>query len=70
VKRTLHDVRNQLAVAVANVEAMRDGVIDPSRERFETVLAALAHANELLHQLNAVSPPAADGDATGLDPRP
>jgi hypothetical protein len=66
----VHDIRNQLAVAVANVEAMRDGVIDPSRERFETVLAALTQADALLQQLSAASPPAAGGDATGLDPRP
>lgn len=65
----MHDVRNQLAVAVANVEAMRDGVIDPSRERFETVLAALAQADGLLHRLNVLSPPPAGGDASGLEPR-
>ena len=70
MRRTLHDIRNQLAVAVANVEAMRDEVIAPSRERFETVLAALAQVDGLLRQLNALSPPAAGGDAPGLDPRP
>lgn len=52
MKRIVHDIRNQLAVAVANVEAMRDGVLEPSPERLEAVLAALAEADVLLRDLS------------------
>jgi hypothetical protein len=44
----IHDIRNELAVAVANVEAVRDGVLDATPERLERVLEALARADALL----------------------
>ena len=50
--RTLvHDVRNHLAVAVANVEAFRDGLLAPTPERLEIVLRALADADAVLSEL-------------------
>jgi len=51
MSQRLHDVRNHLAVAVANVEAFRDGILEPTPERLEVVLRALAQADALLPQL-------------------
>ena len=47
----IHEVKNHLAVAVANVEAFRDGVFEPSPARLEAVLQALAEVDVLLGQL-------------------
>jgi len=44
----IHEVKNHLAVAVANVEAFRDGVFEPSPARLEAVLQALAEVDVLL----------------------
>ncbi len=55
----LYEIRNHLAVAVANVEAFRDGVLEPSEVRLDAVLHALSEAEMLLNELpmpNAVAP--------------
>jgi hypothetical protein len=44
-------MKNHLAVAVANVEAFRDGVLAPSPARLDAVLQALAEVDVLLGQL-------------------
>lgn len=46
-----HEMRNQLAVAVANVEAFRDGLLEPTPERLAIVLDALAHVEKLLREI-------------------
>jgi signal transduction histidine kinase len=51
LKNVIHEMKNHLAVAVANVEAFRDGVFEPSPERLEAVLQALAEVDVLLGQL-------------------
>ena len=51
MKRLVHEIRNHLAVAVANVEAFRVGVLEPSPERLTTVLQALTEADALLNGL-------------------
>ncbi|HZO94171.1 MAG TPA: hypothetical protein VFB22_10370 [Candidatus Baltobacteraceae bacterium] len=53
MSRLIHDVRNHLAVAVANVEAFRDRILEPTPERLETVLRALAAADQLLADARA-----------------
>jgi two-component system sensor histidine kinase BaeS len=60
MKSVVHEIRNQLAVAIANVEAFRDGVLFPSPERLASVAQALADATALLADLPADSaaPPA------------
>ena len=45
---TLHDVLNALAVAKAVLEAMIDGVLEPSEERLHGVLDAVGKASDLL----------------------
>ena len=47
----VHDIRNHLAVVVANVEAFRDGVLEPTPARLTTVLDALAEVETLLREL-------------------
>lgn len=59
MKRVVHEIRNHLAVAVANVEAFRDGVLEPNAARLTAVLAALHQANALLRDLPRGDSPAA-----------
>jgi hypothetical protein len=47
----LHEFRNHLAVAIANVEAIRDGVLEPTRMRCDVILQALTEAEVLLPQI-------------------
>ena len=51
MRRVIHEIRNHLAVAVANVEAFRDGVLEPSPKRLSSVLQALAEVGSLLSEL-------------------
>ncbi len=53
VRSILHEIRNHLAVGVANVEAFRDGVLEPSPARLDAVLQALREAEVLLDELPA-----------------
>lgn len=46
----VHEIRNQLAIAVANVEAIRDGVLEPTPARLTVVLDALQQVETLLQQ--------------------
>ncbi|HTD35084.1 MAG TPA: hypothetical protein VK665_15575 [Candidatus Elarobacter sp.] len=51
MRELIHDIRNQLAVAVATVEAFRDGMLEPTPERLDDVLSALAAVETLLAKL-------------------
>ncbi len=51
MNEALHEFRNHLAVAMANVEAIRDGLIEPTPPRCEVILQALTEAEVLLAQL-------------------
>jgi two-component system sensor histidine kinase BaeS len=51
VRRVIHEIRNHLAVAIANVEAFRDGVLEPSPKRLSSVLQALGEVENLLGEL-------------------
>lgn len=52
-----HAIRNQLAVAVANLEAIRDGVLEPTPARLTVVLDALRRIETLLPELPRDEPP-------------
>jgi len=52
--RTLHDMRNDLAVAIGTMHALIDGKLDPTPERFSDVLEALQAIDAAL-----VAPPQA-----------
>jgi signal transduction histidine kinase len=51
MNRAIHEIRNHLAVAVANIEAFRDGVLDLSPARVRAVLQALEEVDVLLDDL-------------------
>jgi len=51
VRSVVHEIRNHLAVAVANVEAFQDGVLEPSAARLAAVLQALHEADALLNDV-------------------
>lgn len=51
MRRVVHEIRNHLAVAIANVEAFRDGVLEPSPQRLASVLQALGEVEILLREL-------------------
>ena len=51
MRRVIHEIRNHLAVAIANVEAFRDGVLEPSPKRLSSVLQALGEVENLLGEL-------------------
>jgi hypothetical protein len=51
VRELIHDIRNQLAVAVATVEGFRDGMLEPTPKRLDDVLHALAEVETLLANL-------------------
>ena len=44
----MHEIRNHLAVAIANLEGFRDGVLEPSPKRLSVVLQALGEVDALL----------------------
>jgi hypothetical protein len=43
-----HELGNLLAVALANVEGMIDGIVPPTTARLEAIAGALRRARELL----------------------
>jgi hypothetical protein len=49
-----HEIGNLVTIAQANVEAMIDGVVEPTAERLESVRDALQNAAERLKELAAV----------------
>lgn len=49
----IHDMRNRLTVARANVEAFIDGKIEPTVGRLEAVLQSLTQLEDLLNDLKA-----------------
>jgi hypothetical protein len=51
VSGLVHEIRNHLAVAVANVEAFRDGVLEPTPARLTAVLDALQQVETLLGEI-------------------
>jgi hypothetical protein len=59
VSSILHEIRNHLAVAIANVEAFRDGVLEPTPTRLDAVLQALGEVELLLRDIPRVEHTAA-----------
>src|ERR1700694_3366067 len=51
MRSAIHEIRNQLAVAVANVEAFIDGKFVPTQDRLHAVLAALLEVDVLIDDL-------------------
>jgi hypothetical protein len=51
VSSLAHEIRNHLAVAMANIEAFRDGMLEPTPERLTLVLDALHQVEALLREI-------------------
>jgi signal transduction histidine kinase len=51
----VHEMRNQLAIAVANVEACIDGKLAPTENRLKSVLLALKNLDELIEGIPKIS---------------
>jgi PAS domain S-box-containing protein len=68
VNKTLHDMRNDLAVAIASLEAFIDGKLAPNHKNFGDILDALAHLDGLISELRPAPPPpvSAKGDLFNL----
>lgn len=49
-RERLHQVANLVAVALANLEAIADGALDPSSRRYANVCEALRAAGALLEE--------------------
>ena len=56
MRSAIHEIRNQLAVAVANVEAFIDGKFVPTQDRLHAVLAALLEVDVLIDDLVPTHP--------------
>ena len=56
VSELIHEMRNQLAVAKANLEAFIDGKLPPTAERLESILQTLGHLEELIKDLRVLRP--------------
>lgn len=48
----VHDIRNHLAIAVANIEAIADGKLEATPKRLEAILEALRMVDALVSGLN------------------
>ena len=71
MREVVHGMRNQLAVAVANIEAFIDGKIEPSTARLHAVLQALSELDVLMNDLSRAKKAEEDRAGTaGLDGRP
>ena len=44
----VHDIRNHLAIAVANIEAIADGKLEATPKRLEAILEALRTIDKLV----------------------
>jgi hypothetical protein len=52
LRRIRHDSGNALATARANLEAMIDGVLEPSPERIAAILESLDRASAILADIS------------------
>jgi two-component system sensor histidine kinase/response regulator len=69
VNKTLHDMRNDLAVAIASLEAFIDGKLEPNHKNFGDILDALGHLDGLISTLRPAVPASvvpASGDLFNL----
>ena len=54
ISELIHDMRNKLAVARANIEAFIDGKLAPTNERLTGVVQTLRHLEQLIKDLEAL----------------
>jgi hypothetical protein len=57
VRTIVHEMRNHLAVAVANIEAFCDGKLEPTPARLRGVLQELGQLDGLIDEIGVPAPP-------------
>ena len=67
MKRVAHEMRNQLAVAVANIEAFIDGKLEPTPRRLGAVLQALHELDALIDDVGGPAAVRMDNDPRVVD---
>ena len=67
MKRVVHEMRNQLAVAVANIEAFIDGKLEPTPRRLGAVLQALHELDALIDDVGGPAAVRMDNDPRVVD---
>lgn len=55
MRSVIHEIRNYLAIAIANVEGFRDGIVEPTPARLDAVLQALGEIEVLLAQATSAA---------------
>jgi malonyl CoA-acyl carrier protein transacylase len=50
-QRVKHDLRNAVAIGLANLEGMADGIVAATPERLEAVAESLRRARDLIDRL-------------------
>ena len=63
-----HDLRTPLSVLSGYIEAMRDGVLKPQPDRFDTMFLEMEHLKHLVEDLRTLS--LADAGELSLQPQP
>ena len=53
MRKLIHEMRNQLAIATANIEAFIDGKLEPNEKRLTSVMQALTTINALINDIPA-----------------
>ena len=51
--KTLHDMRNDLAVAIGTVHAFIDGKLEPTQQHLEDILESLEHLDAMVSELRS-----------------
>jgi signal transduction histidine kinase len=60
LRELIHEMRNELAVARANLEGLVDGKLAPTRDRLLGIIQALAQLDALVDDVNAQQPAVAE----------
>lgn len=63
----IHDIRNRLAIARANIEAFIDGKLKPTRDRLNAVLQSLDQLDSLIDEIKASDVPDAQTKPVEID---
>lgn len=70
MRTVIHEIRNQLAVAVANVEAFIDGKLQATPDRLQSVLQVLNELDALIDELRLHIPSGAPAGIARTGPSP
>ncbi len=62
-EHTLHELGNAVAIALANLEGMADGIVETTPARLESAASSLRRAGELIERLRSVARDARSSDS-------